>query len=149
MLIPAGRAAAPCVPSEHSLALWLPAEVGQVWLQSLCWSLQPCLECPFVTQCLSVLQASELRALGGHNCVYFVVFLCVTSLHFHFSFPVEPCFPLLSPSVPCLPSSAQMSVFLMMLGKLFQPPTGDECCVLHICSTCVGCVLSQLLFCPP
>lgn len=33
----------------------------------------------------------------------------------------------------------------MMLGKLFQPPTGDECCVLHLCSTCVGCVLSQLV----
>lgn len=40
-----------CHPSEHSLALWLPAEVGQVWLQGLC----PCLECPFVTHCLSVL----------------------------------------------------------------------------------------------
>lgn len=29
MLIPAGWA--PCDPSEHSLALWLSAEVGQVW----------------------------------------------------------------------------------------------------------------------
>lgn len=26
----------------------------------------------------------------------------------------------------------------MMLGKLFQPPTGDECCVLHLCSTLRG-----------
>lgn len=78
----------------------------QSWDRSVCrahacaWSLQPCLECPFVTPCLSALGASELRALRGHNRVYFVVFLCVTCLHFHFSFPAEPCFPPVSPSVP-------------------------------------------------
>lgn len=43
--------AAPCHPPEPSQALQLPAEVGQLWLQGLCL----CLECPFVTPCLSAL----------------------------------------------------------------------------------------------
>lgn len=98
MLVPAGWAVTPrssawlCGSQQRwdRSALPAPAAVSS-----------PCLERPFVTPCLSALRASELRALGGHNCVYFVVFLCVTSLHFHFSFPVEPCFPPVS-ALPAL-----------------------------------------------